>query len=60
MPKENALNSLSCSNPKCREKEKLIESMTEAGKEDLWLAGERGAYHEGVPAITVIFGRRVE
>ena len=34
-------------------KEKLAESMAEAGKEEKRLA-ERGSYHEGVPAITVI------
>lgn len=34
--------------------EKLRESMVEAGKEEKRLAEERGSYHEGVPAITVI------
>ena len=35
-------------------KEKLAESMVEAGKEEKRLAQESGSYHEGVPAITVI------
>ena len=35
-------------------KEKLKESMLEAGKEERRLAEERGSYHEGVPAISVI------
>ena len=35
-------------------KEKLAESMLEAGKEEKRLAEERGSFHEGVPAITVI------
>lgn len=35
-------------------KEKLVESMAEAGREEKRLAEERGDYHEGVPAITVI------
>ena len=28
--------------------------MLEAGREEKWLAEERGSYHEGVPAITVV------
>ena len=35
-------------------KEKLTESMLEAGREEKRLAEERGSFHEGVPAITVI------
>ena len=35
-------------------KEKLAESMAEVGREEKRLAIERGDYHEGVPAITVI------
>ena len=35
-------------------KEKLKESMLEAGREEKRLAEERGSFHEGVPAITVI------
>ena len=35
-------------------KEKLIESMAEAGAEVKRLAEEKGSYHEGVPEITVI------
>ena len=35
-------------------KEKLAESMLEAGKEEKRLAEERGSFHESVPAITVI------
>lgn len=35
-------------------KEKLAESMAEAGREEKRLAQERGSYHEGIPAITVI------
>ncbi len=34
-------------------KERLVESMVEAGKAEKQLAEERGSYHEGVPAITV-------
>ena len=33
---------------------KLAESMIEAGREEKRLAQERGSYHEGVPAITVV------
>ncbi len=35
-------------------KEKLMESMLEAGREEKKLAEQAGSYHEGVPAITVI------
>ncbi len=35
-------------------KRELLQSMAEAGKEEKRLAIERGEYHEGVPAITVI------
>ena len=35
-------------------KEKLMESMREAGREEKRLAEERGSFHEGIPAITVI------
>ena len=35
-------------------REELQESMAAAGKEEKRLAEERGEYHEGVPAITVI------
>ena len=35
-------------------KEKLVESMAEAGREEKRLAEERGSFHEGVPAIAVI------
>lgn len=28
--------------------------MAETGREEKWLAEERGSYHEGVPAITVV------
>ena len=35
-------------------KDKLKESMLEAGREERRLAEERGSYHEGVPAIDVI------
>ncbi len=35
-------------------KEKLTESMIEAGKEEKRLAEERGSYHDGVPAICVV------
>ena len=35
-------------------KDQLEQSMLEAGKEEKRLAEERGDYHEGVPAITVI------
>ncbi len=38
-------------------KEKLKESMCEAGREEKRLAEERGSFHEGSPAITVIVGR---
>lgn len=34
--------------------QRLVESMAEAGKEEKWLAEERGDYHEGIPAITVV------
>ena len=37
-----------------RWKEMLQETMVEAGKEEKRLAEERGDYHEGVPAITVV------
>lgn len=37
-------------------KQELQASMIEAGKEERRLAEERGDYHEGVPAITVILG----
>ncbi len=35
-------------------KEKLEEAIFEAGKEEKRLTEERGTYHEGIPAITVI------
>ena len=35
-------------------KDKLAESMIEAGKEEKRLAEERGSYHDGVPAICVV------
>ena len=35
-------------------KEKLMESMIDAGKEEKRLAEVRGSYHDGVPTITVI------
>lgn len=35
-------------------KDKLMESMLEAGREEKRLAERAGSYHEGVPAITVI------
>ena len=35
-------------------KQKLIDSMAEAGREEKQLAEERGDYHEGVPSITVV------
>ena len=35
-------------------KEKLMESMIDAGKEEKRLAEVRGSYHDGVPAITDI------
>ncbi len=35
-------------------KEKLMESMLEAGREEKRLAAESGSFHEGVPAIAVI------
>ncbi len=35
-------------------KEKLSESMLEAGREEKRLAEQAGSYHEGVPAIAVI------
>ena len=35
-------------------KDQLEQSMLETGKEEKRLAEERGDYHEGVPAITVI------
>ena len=35
-------------------KDQLEQSMLEAGKEEKRLAEERGDYHEGIPAITVI------
>ena len=35
-------------------KEKLAESMIEAGKEEKRLAEEKGSYHDGVPAICVV------
>ena len=35
-------------------KEKLVESMIEAGKEEKRLAEEGDSYHDGVPAICVI------
>ena len=41
-------------------KQSLVDSMVEAGKEDKWLAEVRGDFHEGVPAITVIFDGGVE
>ncbi len=34
--------------------QELQEAMTAAGKEEKRVAEERGDYHEGVPAITVI------
>ena len=37
-------------------KQKLHESMVEAGKEEKSLAEERGDFHEGMPAITVVLG----
>lgn len=37
-----------------RWKSELQESMAEAGREEKRLAEERGSFHEGVPAITVI------
>ena len=36
------------------QKQKLIDSMAEAGREEKRLAEERGDYHEGVPSITVV------
>ena len=35
-------------------KQELLQSMAEAGREERQLAMERGEYHEGVPAITVV------
>ncbi len=35
-------------------KERLAESMREAGKEEKRLAEEKGSFHEGVPAICVV------
>ena len=35
-------------------KQSLVDSVVEAGKEEKRLAEERGDFHEGVPAITVI------
>ncbi len=35
-------------------KKELLKSMVDAGREEKQLAMERGEYHEGVPAITVI------
>jgi len=35
-------------------KEKIAESMIEAGKEEKHLIEERGSYHDGVPAICVV------
>ena len=35
-------------------KQSLLETMAEAGREEKKLAEERGSYHQGVPAITVI------
>ena len=35
-------------------KTELAKSMAEAGAEEKRLAKERGDYHEGVPAVTVI------
>lgn len=35
-------------------KQSLLETMAEAGREEKRLAEERGSYHQGVPAITVI------
>ncbi len=35
-------------------KEKLMESMREAGREEKRLAEERGSFHKGIPAITFI------
>ncbi len=34
----------------------LVDSMAEAGREEKQLAEERGDFHEGIPAITVIVG----
>lgn len=33
----------------------LVQSMAEAGRKEKRLAEERGRYHEGVPAITVLW-----
>ena len=38
----------------CWWKEKLDKSMKEAGEEEKRLAEERGSFHDGVPAISVI------
>ncbi len=35
-------------------KQEQLQSMAEAGREERQLAIERGEYHEGVPAITVV------
>ena len=35
-------------------KQSLLDSMAEAGKEEKRLAEERGDFHEGIPAITVV------
>ena len=35
-------------------KEKLRSSMAEAGQQEKRIAEEKGSFHEGVPAITVI------
>ena len=35
-------------------KQELLKSMADTGAEEKWLAIERGEYHEGIPAITVI------
>ena len=38
----------------CQWKEKLLQAMAEAGCEEKRIAEEKGSFHEGVPAITVI------
>ena len=35
-------------------KRMLLSSMAEAGHEEKWIAKDKGSFHEGVPAITVI------